>query len=316
MLAVLPALLVVTTFTWLGRVEPEPWPARVHALLWGAAVAGLFSGLVNTTVALFWGEDVAAVFSAPLVEEVTKGLGVWWVLQHGLLRTPLAGVVYAGFIGAGFALTENQAYFLEAAQSGNLVTEFVSRGLATSFMHPFLTMWTGLAIGWVARHRKGRAVCALVGLLIAVLLHGLWNFTAVDASAGGSGALQVLTPLLFLALFSLTVLVLLMVTVRSHSLYRRALPGTVFLYGLDPLECAMFDSWSSVKRARHRSGSRRREFERLHSAVRRLFEHHHPGRSVDQDLYRELLEARYQYHRPRTVPARPPWPESVLDGTQ
>jgi hypothetical protein len=43
-LGLVPIAIVGPALVWLGRVEPEPWSARIHALLWGASVAtaGMF----------------------------------------------------------------------------------------------------------------------------------------------------------------------------------------------------------------------------------------------------------------------------------
>jgi hypothetical protein len=74
-LTALPLALVYATFVWLDRIEPEPWTARLHATLWGATVAALGAGVVNTLAAVIGGDALALVVSAPVVEETLKAAG-------------------------------------------------------------------------------------------------------------------------------------------------------------------------------------------------------------------------------------------------
>ncbi|MBC7170962.1 MAG: PrsW family intramembrane metalloprotease, partial [Polyangiaceae bacterium] len=68
----------------LDRYDPEPWYALVGCLLWGGVAACGFSAMINTAVgglaASFFGaqagDAIAAVFSAPIVEELWKAVGV------------------------------------------------------------------------------------------------------------------------------------------------------------------------------------------------------------------------------------------------
>lgn len=299
-LAVIPAALVLAVLLRLERTEPQRWTIHLHALAWGAAVAGVVAGVVNTLVTGFCGDAAASAISAPLVEELVKGLGVWWAYRMRLLRSPLDAVVHAGIIGCGFALVENQTYFADSADSGNLLVEFISRGVALAFMHPFLTGWTGLAVGLALRARRG-GVLVVWGMTVAAALHALWNVTALDAVSADPGALQTFTPLFFVTCLVLAFAFLVVHVVRGQRLYRTVLPEVYARYGLDPRDCAMFADWEAARRVRRDAGARRAELERLNSAVLRILEHHRrPGRPTDEGLRSEFLAARNAY---RTTPS-------------
>src|SRR5262245_1446179 len=49
LLAAIPLGIVVPTFLWLDRFEAEPWRYLVVAFLWGALVAALVAGVLNTS---------------------------------------------------------------------------------------------------------------------------------------------------------------------------------------------------------------------------------------------------------------------------
>lgn len=191
-LALLPLTVVLLAVRWIDRWDPEPRPALIFALLWGAGIsvvtALVFDLGVQVTIAAsagaLTGSDFAsAVVQAPIVEEVAKGFGVlalfWAVRRH--FDGPVDGVVYAATIAAGFAFSENIQYFGLALTEGDaqrLGMTFLLRGVFSPFAHVTFTICTGLALGLAARRsasRGGAVGYFLIGLLPAIILHALWN---------------------------------------------------------------------------------------------------------------------------------------------
>jgi RsiW-degrading membrane proteinase PrsW (M82 family) len=55
---------------------------------------------------------------------------------------------------------------------------FLVRGVFSPFAHPVFTACTGIGLGLLAAGRTRRGIGApLLGLLLAIVLHGLWNGT-------------------------------------------------------------------------------------------------------------------------------------------
>ncbi|HET9020643.1 MAG TPA: PrsW family intramembrane metalloprotease [Ornithinibacter sp.] len=201
--ALVPLGIVIPTFLWLDRFESEPTRYLVSAFLWGALVAAVIAAVLNTSAIAVLQEvsdpDAAlattAVLVAPLVEEAAKGAFVLlvWLLLRREFDGITDGMVYAGICAAGFAFTENIHYLAQAWADGGgeaLTGTFVARCLLSPFAHPMFTILTGVGIGVAAtsRTRMPRVVAPLVGFLLAVLAHALWNLGAV---AGGEGLLTV-----------------------------------------------------------------------------------------------------------------------------
>lgn len=190
-LAVVPFVGILLLLRWIDAWEPEPRGLLLVALAWGAgvatAVAATGNSLVHVALAPEVGDERAsaltAVLSAPVTEEVMKGLGliVIVLIGRGQLGGPVDGVVYSLAIGGGFAAVENIQYFLTYFDSVTAV--FIQRGIMTPLVHPVFTVCTGLAVGIAVRSRRpGRWLVVLPGLLAAIALHALWNFTAVSGS--------------------------------------------------------------------------------------------------------------------------------------
>lgn len=213
--AVLPVGIVVPAFLWLDRYEAEPTSSLLLAFSWGAFVSTSVSLVLNTgtlAVATQLFDDpeiVATVAVAPVVEELAKGFGVLVVLwvRRREFDGVIDGIVYAGLVAAGFAFAENILYLgraLTEAGAAGLAVTFVLRGLLGPFAHPLFTVWTGIGIGIMVGRGRGiiRVVAPLLGLLIAVVLHALWNASAVASVEGWiTGYLLVQVPIFLSTIF-------------------------------------------------------------------------------------------------------------------
>lgn len=191
-LALFPLLIVIAVLTRIDRWEPEPWWTKGIAFIWGAGIATVTASIINTAmltnIALVTGDQegaqvLTAVTVAPVAEESFKGLGVIFLVlaRKNAINSIIDGVVYAGFIGAGFAFVENIQYFLLASTQGTaqLTATVILRGIFSPFIHPMATSFIGIGVAWAligTRRLILRCMSVPVGWGIAVFVHGLWNF--------------------------------------------------------------------------------------------------------------------------------------------
>ncbi|NYG58322.1 RsiW-degrading membrane proteinase PrsW (M82 family) [Nocardioides daedukensis] len=198
--ALLPVGPLVACYLWLDRYEPEPRSLLVTALAWGAFVATMLAILVQGLGGWFADltDEQSLAIVAPITEEATKGLFlvllVIWKRQE--FDGVLDGIVYAGFVGIGFAFTENILY-LSAAYNGTdgsapgglagLGVLFVVRCLASPFAHPLFTAFIGIGLGLALSSRSTlvRVLSPVVGYLLAVGLHAAWNGSTLVADGVG-----------------------------------------------------------------------------------------------------------------------------------
>jgi protease PrsW len=267
----LPSFLVLlAVFVWFDRLEPEPLAQRVHAVLWGATITIVVAGFGNGLAALIGGEVFATVLVAPVTEEVMKGLGILYAVRRRSIDSVTDGVVYAGWIGAGFALVENVEYFVFASAEGALVPVLIARGLLSPFAHPLFTVWIGIAVGRAVVRGRNPVVGALPGLLLAILLHALWNLATVVATGGGV-AWALLLALGFVGLFAGTAIVLVVGRLHGRDEFTRAVPAVAARYGLTPQEVLVFSDWGRTLAVRRALPARARQaFDARHAAIARL----------------------------------------------
>src|SRR3989442_8556767 len=89
----------------------------------------------------------------------------------------------------GFAMTENILYYGRAVQGGlgSLTLIFILRGMAAPFSHPLFTSMTGIGLGWSRQSNNGfvKVVAPVAGFMLAILMHAIWNGSAVFWGGGG-----------------------------------------------------------------------------------------------------------------------------------
>lgn len=198
--ATLPVPVYIILLLWIDRYESEPLWMLTTTFLWGALVAVFIAIILNTinseivraaTRSDQIGHNFGAVISAPIVEESAKALILlillWWKKEEfdGIVD----GIIYAGMVGLGFAMTENILYYGRAVDEGPgvLTVVFVLRGLAAPFSHPLFTSMTGIGIGWSRQSNNGfvKIVMPVLGFMLAIVLHATWNGTATYGGAAG-----------------------------------------------------------------------------------------------------------------------------------
>lgn len=290
-LGLVPILLVAPALMWLDRVEPEPWPARIHALLWGAIAATGVAIIVNSIADLALGETFSTVVSAPLVEEAMKALAVVWAVRRHEVDGVMDGVIHAGWAALGFAVVEDMLYFAAAVEEGDLVVVFVVRAVLSPFAHPLFTAWIGMGIGWAVRTRRGVLRPALAGYVLAVGFHALWNGSLVNAGNMGGELFLLVTAVIFVVLFLTVAVVFYRLRRKEERRFVELVPWLAQRYRMMPAEVEVFGHFRQMLRARRRlPRADRRRFDAVHAALARLaLLHDRPG-GADQPTESRLLE--------------------------
>lgn len=153
----------------------------IGAFAWGIAsffiAYAIQTGLLSTGLVNF--QEVSQI-TAPILEELLKTLLIFFLMQRMLIRYPVDGAAYGFAIGTGFAVFENMLYLSQAAGPGFQTA--VARSFSVSLMHAFATGIVGALAGSVVFYRiRTRAARISLGLLIAIVIHALFNQVAAQA---------------------------------------------------------------------------------------------------------------------------------------
>ncbi len=186
-------LLYLLFMRAIDLYEREPLRYVLPVFIWGFAVATSISIFFNTVASITFNALVSeqtagfltAVFVAPVVEESAKGLALLIVFIVAYLASRrrrliefagvMDGIVYGSAVGFGFAIAEDILYGVQYGAE-----TFLVRRIFGGFAHAAFTSLTGIGIGLIPFvHNKAlKVVPPLLGLLGAITLHALFNFTA------------------------------------------------------------------------------------------------------------------------------------------
>ena len=193
LLMILPVAVPVLFWGWYhyhkDRHLPEPPGHLLLTFLLGVLAAGVSKGLY---IALGWvslrydallladtsliGLLAYSLLAIGPIEEIAKILPfVLVVLRFPEFDEPIDGIIYASFIGLGYAAVENLMYL------DYLTTmEAVARGFASPVVHMlFASVW-GFTIGCAYLRRESLLVGTLKGFVVAAVLHGIYDFVVLQ----------------------------------------------------------------------------------------------------------------------------------------
>ncbi len=187
-LASLPVPIYIALVLWIDRFEAEPPRLLAWAFFLGATLAAASSAIANTVVDEMFAEDPSmqwlVLSSGAVVEEVTKGLILLglWVRKPDEFDGIIDGIVYAGMVGLGFAMTENIQYYGFASSRGlpDSLQLFVLRGCLAPYAHPLFAGITGVALGFAVNRRGLGWALGILGIALASFVHAVWNIAAAE----------------------------------------------------------------------------------------------------------------------------------------
>lgn len=176
---VLPAILWAWFWNREDSTHPEPFRLLVAAFAVGMFTVAVVIPFQKLTMAFFSGTVMFIIWAG--IEEIAKyTLARATVLSHKENNEPLDALVYMITIALGFAAAENTLFlihpitesgFLEGVLTGNF------RFIGATLLHVLssATIGTALALSFY-KNKRTRIRYTLVGLVLAIALHGAFNF--------------------------------------------------------------------------------------------------------------------------------------------
>lgn len=210
----MPALLWLTFWLMEDRCEPEP-----KRYIFFCFVAGMLAVAFVLPVerfaqswALSWGyapTGPLVLFLWALAEELFKFAAAYLVaLRARVFDEPLDAVMYLVTAALGFSAAENMLFLLHPLQTGSILQTVITgdlRFIGATLLHTVASATIGITLAFAFyQSAHVRRLAALLGVILAVMLHTLFNFFILGT---GSGA----TFWIFLVIWLGVIVVLLMV---------------------------------------------------------------------------------------------------------
>lgn len=194
--AILPCILVCYAVYRIDLYEREPLGPLALGYVGGAAAALAFAAISTALLDLFAGIKTEplrlgaqALLAIALPEEIAKltvfGLLVW---PWRFFDEPVDGIVYAVWIGMGFASTENLMYMYGSNQAGALLVRLLSAMPA----HLLFAVISGYYLGLAKFGPMPLRQALALAITLPTLAHALYDWLIMQRLASWLPAFGVL----------------------------------------------------------------------------------------------------------------------------
>ena len=183
--ALLIFLIYLFYFRYIDIYEHEPWKYLLLTVLAGiffADIGLIFYDFAYVILGLsisgsFLGDLFYSVFIIGGIEELVKIIPLLLLLRYTkIINEPIDYIVYGGVSALGFAFSENVMYF-----DNHGAGIILGRALTAVVLHTGLTAI--VAYGLVLRDYRQQKYAPLRLYLVAITLHGLYDFFMINDTA-------------------------------------------------------------------------------------------------------------------------------------
>jgi len=154
----------------------------------------LFEFLISFFLSIKFSDEFSVLIKAPITEELAKASLIFITVKSRNMDNLTDALVYGAAIGLGFGMTENALYFIN--NSSNIqswISLVIIRSAFSGVMHGISTSIFAAFI-MMARFNKisRRNYFYISGLMIAILIHFTWNYSAIHAETFNYGIYSIL----------------------------------------------------------------------------------------------------------------------------
>lgn len=208
MLAVLPVIVLASYIYKKDKYEKEPIGMLLRAFFLGVLAIPLDLVVVETINVMIPGSTVfyQAFFEAGIPEELCKwALFMIFIWRNKYFNEFFDGIVYACFIGLGFACIENIMYVFGNETFGGAFATGVMRALLSVPGHFLFAVIMGYFLGMAKFRPEQRRKYMILSLVCPMLAHGLFDYLLMLSSAFSENNLEWMGTLLFIVFLYLDV---------------------------------------------------------------------------------------------------------------
>jgi protease PrsW len=180
LLAIAPVFIIIIYIYLKDIYEKEPKKLLLYNFLLGAIVSIIVTTIlyfiINSILPLpdqysIFQQFIKAFFVVGLTEEFSKYIIVRYYAQpKSAFNEPFDGIMYAVMVSMGFAATENISYVIQGGYQTAIIRAFTAVPAHATF-----AILMGYYMG-KAKFSKNKIVLNLLGLLLALIFHGAYDF--------------------------------------------------------------------------------------------------------------------------------------------
>lgn len=185
LVSIVPALIWLSFWLKEDEQNPEPRGFIVLAFLGGMMAVFIASFFEHATKGMFPSNQTTFLWAG--IEEIVKLIIFMLIVAPSqYLDEPIDPPIYMITIALGFAALENGLFLIDTLSNGNLADGVIAQSLrfiGASLLHVIASGMIGMSIGMAFFGTPlKKAIMMVVGLILAILLHSLFNFSILDGN--------------------------------------------------------------------------------------------------------------------------------------
>lgn len=207
-LAILPVIVLMIYVYKKDKYEKEPVGMLIKAFLLGILSIPLALCYDEIFAEMLPGKTVffEAFFQAGIPEELAKwGLFMLFIWKNKNFDEFFDGIVYACFIGLGFACVENIMYVFDSETYNDAIHTGVMRALLSVPGHFLFAVIMGYYLGLAKFKKNERSKFLTFSILFPIIAHGLFDYLLMLSSAFSDNNLEWLGVILYILFLYLDV---------------------------------------------------------------------------------------------------------------
>lgn len=186
---VLPALIWLSFWLLEDRCEPEPKRYIFLSFLGGMVAVILVLPLERAAMQQIGGVGLLLIWAT--LEELFKyGAAYVAALRARAYDEPLDALVYLVTAALGFSALENALFLWSPLQQGDALRTIVTgdlRFMGAMLLHTLASATIGIALALsYYKPAKARKKAAFIGVILAIVLHTLFNFFILGGGGGST----------------------------------------------------------------------------------------------------------------------------------
>jgi len=176
LVSLIPVFLFLFLLLYLDSLRLVNKNILLFCLAWGI-VSAFLCFVANTFLIRYFGInfDTYSGYIAPFVEEFLKIFILLVLIRKNKIGFMIDAAIYGFAIGSAFSMSENLFYLFHFASSETNLMVWITRGFGTALMHGGTVAIFGIMTMSALNRHANIAIASLLGLLIAVFIHGLYN---------------------------------------------------------------------------------------------------------------------------------------------
>jgi protease PrsW len=187
---IIPAILWLWFWLREDKKRPEPRGLLFFSFIMGMIAVPLVIPLQKLVTTDFINISLMTIILWSMFEEVLKYIGSYVAaLRKKANNDPIDPMIYLITTALGFAAVENTLFLINAISQGGFIESIITgnmRFIGATLLHTVSSATVGLFMAFsFYKSKSQKRLYLLIGLILAIVLHTLFNFFIMNVSGNG-----------------------------------------------------------------------------------------------------------------------------------